>query len=99
MNQHLLNSEMKEKFWFTITSCLVLLFNIEKDVAVDLTLELMERIEKPSDGGQPNELFYHAEPFDVAKDLAQKPHEDFEKHRQEYHKIIQAVDNKTLILA
>ena len=98
MSEYLLGSKNKENYWNAVTSCMVLLFEIEKERAVELTLNLMMRIEKP-DHGNPNELFYHAEPFDVAKDLAQKPDVRFEDYQEEYEKIILAVENKTLDIA
>lgn len=98
MSEYLLDSQNKENYWNTVTSCLVLLFEIEKEQAVELTLNLMMRIEKP-DHGNPNELFYHAEPFDVAKDLAQKPNVRFQDYQEGYEEIVRAIENKTLDLA
>jgi hypothetical protein len=61
----------KEAFWGVVQDCLVEIHDLPKRQAATLAAGLRKRIETPPPGVV-GEIFYHAEPFDVACDLAQR---------------------------
>jgi len=61
----------KDAFWAVVEDCLVEIFGLKKQDAHQKSIGLRTRVEVPQPGIF-NEIFYHAEPFYVACDIAGK---------------------------
>ena len=59
----------KDLYWDVVTACLQEIFGIQPGEAAARSLRLRKSIEGSSSKNRPG-LFYHAEPLDVAADLA-----------------------------
>jgi hypothetical protein len=77
----------KDDFWDVVEDCLRGFHNLPSPRAKQLTNGLRGTIENPPPDIS-SDIFYHAEPFDVACDLAGQPL-DLEPHRQEYDLILE----------
>ena|SRR5438105_2427151 len=62
-------SDARQRYWNIVVDCLVELFGIARPVAIDRAKNMRTRIERCRGSA----LFYHAEPIDVAADLAGEP--------------------------
>lgn len=83
----MIDATARAKFWHVVEDCLIKLFSQSPEKARQLWVELSRQIESPPDG-LPSEMFYHAEPYDVACDLAgQVP--EWDRDRQAYELIVQ----------
>ena len=61
-----------EEFWQIVVRCMEELFETPSDIAKQKCLELRDNIEVPMHDTGSIHTFYHAEPIDVAMDLAKK---------------------------
>ncbi|MBM4047400.1 MAG: hypothetical protein FJ279_20025 [Planctomycetes bacterium] len=82
----MIDSISRDRFWMVVEDCLVTFHALSRDEARKRTQELRVRIERDPTG-MPSEMVYHAEPFDVACDIAEKPQE-LPENRQEYDAIL-----------
>ncbi len=71
-----------DSFWEIVRICLMRFHGLSESQAQHKSTEFRRQIESPP-SGLSSEIFYHAEPFDVACDIAGKPL-DFPHHREEY---------------
>jgi hypothetical protein len=65
----MIDSKAKDAFWDVVEDCLVEIHGLSKPAAHQRSVDLRARIESPPTG-MSSEIFYHAEPFDVACDIA-----------------------------
>ena len=63
----MISNDEKDAFWEIVAECLSRYYGVERANASGMASHLRERIE-PS--GVSNEMVYHAEPLDIASDLA-----------------------------
>jgi hypothetical protein len=66
-----IESKAKRKFWLVVQDCLHLVHGLPQKDALKLSADLRERIESAPPGIS-SDVFYHAEPFDVANDIVGK---------------------------
>jgi hypothetical protein len=64
-----MTAEMQESFWAAVRECLVRFHDFPDIEAVRTVAEFRSRLEE-APPGVPLDMVYHAEPFDVACDLA-----------------------------
>lgn len=76
----------KEVFWRVVEHCLVEIHGLSYADAHKMSTKLRERIESPPTG-MSSEVFYHAEPFDVACDLANSQLQ-ISEYRSRYDRIL-----------
>jgi hypothetical protein len=76
----------KETFWEVVEECLIAIHGLPKPEAHRRSLDLRTRIEA-APAGMSSDIFYHAEPFDVACDIAGNPL-DISQYRQQYEPIL-----------
>ena len=62
----------KKAFWEVVKECLLKFHKLDANEADERIEKLRKAIKEPP-GGVDEDLFYHAEPFDVACDLAGEP--------------------------
>jgi hypothetical protein len=67
----MINSDAKDRFWQIVEECLIMVHGLHQDVARRKSVDLRERLESPPTG-MSSDMFYHAEPFDVACDIAKQ---------------------------
>ena len=77
----------KDDFWDVVEDCLHRFHQLTEPVAKQLAEGLRGRIENPPPGIS-SDIFYHAEPFDVACDLTNREL-DLEPNRHEYDLILE----------
>lgn len=65
----MIHVQAQDAFWGVVEDCLVEFHRVARAVAHQRTLDLRQRIEQPP-AGMSSEMVYHAEPFDVACDIA-----------------------------
>jgi hypothetical protein len=68
----MIEAKAAEAFWQVVIACLARFHGFSESEAEEATLSLRKRIESPPDSLS-SDIFYHAEPFDVACDVAKKP--------------------------
>jgi hypothetical protein len=68
----MIQKKTKDSFWEVVEDCLIEFHDFSKRNAQERSAKLREKIEHPPKG-MSSDIFYHAEPFDVACDLAEKP--------------------------
>ena len=66
----MITSRMKDTFWESVVSCLVEFHDRDSSEALKLVSVLRDRIETDDNDHACSEIVYHAEPFDIACDLA-----------------------------
>lgn len=76
----------KDEFWSVVEECLVKFHNQEKKAAHLASQLLREKIESPPVGIS-GDIFYHAEPFNVACDIAGKEL-PLNRFRKQYEQIL-----------
>lgn len=76
----------KNDFWMVVEQCLVQFHGSQRPDAHERAMELRQRIESPPND-MSTEILYHAEPFDVACDIANQPL-DLAEFRQRYDEIL-----------
>jgi hypothetical protein len=76
----------KDAFWSVVEECLLEFHGIPQSRATLLCDDLRREIEFPPTG-MSSEIFYHADPFDVACDLADN-HLDITPLRPRYDQIL-----------
>jgi hypothetical protein len=77
-----MTAEMQESFWSAVRGCLVSFHGLSDIEAVRSVAEFRSRLEE-APPGVPLDMIYHAEPFDVACDLAGRQL-DWAEVRSEY---------------
>jgi hypothetical protein len=77
----------KDTFWAVVEECLTAIHGLAKPEAHRRSLDLRTRIES-APSGMSSDIFYHAEPFDVACDIAGKQL-DLSQYRGQYDPILQ----------
>jgi hypothetical protein len=68
----MIDTTTKDAFWLVVQDCLSRFHGVPPNGARKLSADLRERIEHPPTG-MSSDIFYHAEPFDVANDIVGKP--------------------------
>jgi hypothetical protein len=76
----------KDMFWKVVEECLITIHGLTKPEAYRRSLDLRTRIEA-APAGMSSDIFYHAEPFDVACDIAGNQL-DVSQYRQQYEPIL-----------
>jgi len=62
-----MNEKEKEQYWKLVETCLTQFFQYNEADAIKASLDLRKQV-----GGKPaDDIFYHAEPLDIACDIAQ----------------------------
>lgn len=82
----MIDAKAIDAFWSVVERCLVQFHGLSEDDAHRRGQALRARIESPPIGTS-GEIFYHAEPFDVACDLADEQR-DLSRYRQQYDAIL-----------
>jgi hypothetical protein len=82
----MIDAKVKETFWDVVEECLIEIHGLSKPDAQTRSMDLRTRIESPP-SGMSSDIFYHAEPFDVACDLAGRPL-DLSQYRPQYDPIV-----------
>jgi hypothetical protein len=78
----MIDIKAKETFWEVVVECLIAIHGFAKPEAHRRSRDLRTRIES-APAGMSSDIFYHAEPFDVACDIAGRPL-DAAQYRQQY---------------
>jgi hypothetical protein len=76
----------KDTFWEVVEECLTAIHGLTKPEANRRSLDLRTRIET-APAGMSSDIFYHAEPFDVACDIAGNQL-NVSQYRQQYEPIL-----------
>jgi hypothetical protein len=76
----------KDTFWEVVEECLTAIHGLTKLEAHRRSLDLRTRIET-APAGMSSDIFYHAEPFDVACDIAGNQL-NVSQYRQQYEPIL-----------
>ena len=76
----------KDAFWDVVEESLVEIHGLAKPDAHKRSMDLRTRIESPPTG-MSSDIFYHAEPFDVACDIAGRQL-DLSQYRLQYDLIL-----------
>lgn len=82
----MIDAKARDAFWRVVGACLVQFHKLSPQEAEGKTKEMRARIESPP-VGMSSEIFYHAEPFDVACDIA-KEKLDLSKYWKQYDSIL-----------
>jgi len=82
----MIDTKAKETFWEIVAECLIAIHGLAKPEAHRRSLDLRTRIES-APAGMSSDIFYHAEPFDVACDIAGRPL-NAAQYRQQYEPIL-----------
>ena len=82
----MIDSDAKNRFWQIVEECLVTIHGLQRDEARRKRVALRERLESPPTG-MSSEILYHAEPFDIACDIAKQPRERSD-YREQYNQIL-----------
>lgn len=84
----MIDPKAAEAFWQVVKACLTKFHGFSESEAEEASMSFRKRIESPPTGLS-SEIFYHAEPFDVACDVASKPHPlNFSDYRDQYNLIL-----------
>ena len=83
----MIDTKAKDVFWEVVEECLIVIHGFSKPEAYRRSLDLRTRIEA-APAGMSSDVFYHAEPFDVACDIAGKQL-DLAQYRGQYEPILQ----------
>jgi hypothetical protein len=81
----MIDRESKQSFWKVVEECLVQIHRLEPMEARARSTDLRKRIEHPPRGLDGDDI-YHAEPFDVACDIAGNAF-DIATYRKKYDSI------------
>jgi hypothetical protein len=87
----MLPKRSRDAFWGVVKNCLREFHNQDEVAANDLAERLRRKIENPP-RGLSSDIFYHAEPFDVANDLAGGNPVELAQVRAQYEKILERHD-------
>lgn len=82
----MINSDAKDRFWQIVEECLITIHGLQQDVARRKSVDLRERLESPPTG-MSSDILYHAEPFDVACDIAKQARQ-LSDYREKYEEIL-----------
>lgn len=82
----MIDKKAVDAFWHVVKECLVQFHGFSESDADKQSATLRMRIESPPTG-MSSDMFYHAEPFDVACDIAEKQL-DLSKYRQQYYVLL-----------
>lgn len=84
----MIDPKAAESFWQVVKSCLAQFHGFSESEAEQASRSFRKRIESPPTGLS-SDIFYHAEPFDVACDLAENSLPlDHPDYRQRYDLIL-----------
>lgn len=83
----MIDIKAKDTFWEVVEECLIAIHGLTKPEAHRRSLDLRTRIES-APAGMSSDIFYHAEPFDVACDIAGNQL-DVSQYRPHYEPILQ----------
>ncbi len=82
-------TRLKAAFWQVVSDCLLAFHGrTDEEQAMMEAMRLRVRIEN-APGGIDSDMIYHAEPFDLACDLAQRKL-DLSEHRERYDRLYDA---------
>lgn len=82
----MINPQAKDAFWHVVEECLTAMHGLSQQDAHGKSLALRARIDEPP-SGMSSDIFYHAEPFDVACDLVGRQL-DLSEYRPHYEPIL-----------
>ena len=82
----MIHRKSKDTFWTVVEQCLVQFHGLPEAEAREKARDLRRHIDEPPTG-MSSEIFYHAEPFDVACDIADSSL-DFSTCREPYNLIL-----------
>jgi hypothetical protein len=82
----MIDPKAKNTFWDVVEECLIEIHGLPRPDAHQRSMDLRSRIESPP-SGMSSDIFYHAEPFDVACDIVGKPL-DLAEYRRQYNPIL-----------
>ena len=82
----MIDPQAKDAFWHVVEVCLIEIHGLSQSDAHGRSMALRARIESPP-SGMSSDIFYHAEPFDVACDIAGSQL-DLSQYRQQYEPIL-----------
>ncbi len=82
----MIDPDARDRFWQIVEECLVTIHGLRPDAARGKTVALRERLESPP-SGMSSEILYHAEPFDIACDIAKQARE-LSNYREKYNEIL-----------
>jgi hypothetical protein len=83
----MMDARQKEVYWRIVRDCLTGLFTFSEAEAFQAVGHLREALSQQENGY--SDLIYHAEPFDVARDLAKQPGARLEEFQARYREIYQ----------
>lgn len=83
----MIDTKAKETFWQVVEECLIEIHGLSKPEAHRRSRDLYTRIEA-TPAGMSSDIFYHAEPFDVACDMAGRQLA-LSQYRRQYDPIVQ----------
>lgn len=84
----MIDSKAAEAFWQVVKACLAQFHGFSESEAEEASMSFCKRIGSPP-AGLSSDIFYHAEPFDVACDVARKTLPlDYSDYRQQYDLIL-----------
>ena len=84
----MINPKAADSFWHVVKACLAKFHGFSESEAEEAIISLRKLIESPP-AGMSSDVFYHAEPFDVACDLAGKSLPlDYSDYRHTYDLIL-----------
>lgn len=82
----MIDPKAKDTFWDVVEECLIEIHGLSIPDAHKRSMDLCGRIESPP-SGMSSDIFYHAEPFDVACDIVGR-RLDLAQHRPQYDPIL-----------
>jgi hypothetical protein len=82
----MIDSQAKDAFWHVVEECLIEIHGLSQPDAHGRSMALRARIESPP-SGMSSDIFYHAEPFDVACDIVGSQL-DLAQYRPQYEPIL-----------
>ena len=82
----MIDIKAKDTFWDVVEECLIAIHGLAKAEAHRRSIDLRTRIES-TPAGMSSDILYHAEPFDVACDIAGSQL-DLAQYRQKYEPIL-----------
>lgn len=81
-----MDGKRRDTFWTLVEQCLIQFHALPTAEARKKASNLRRRIDEPPTG-MSSEIFYHAEPFDVACDIVERSL-DFPGYRESYNLIL-----------
>ena len=82
----MIDIKAKDTFWEVVEECLIAIHDLDQPEAHRRSLDLRNRIES-APAGMSSDILYHADPFDVACDIAGNQL-DVSQYRPQYEPIL-----------